>query len=68
MFAIDSAAKALREAGFDVEIQIDRTACPPLLAEGDRAARQADRVQALQDKAPRKDAQAVAADSAHDRA
>ncbi|WP_157110404.1 DUF3560 domain-containing protein [Nocardia anaemiae] len=67
-FAIDAAAKALREAGFDVEIEIDRTARPPLLAEGDRAARQADRVQALQDKAIRKDAKAVAADSAHERA
>ncbi|WP_327100272.1 hypothetical protein OIE68_16775 [Nocardia vinacea] len=67
-FVIDAAAKALRDAGFDVEIQIDRTARPPLLAEGDRAVRQVDRVQALQDKASRKDAEAVAADAAHERA
>lgn len=66
--AIDAAAKALRESGFEVEVRIDRTARPALLAEGDRAARQADRVAALQDKASRKDAKAVAADSAHERA
>lgn len=67
-FAIDAAAKALREAGFEVEVRIDRTARPTLHAEADRAARQADRVQALQDKAARKDAKAVAADAAHERA
>ncbi|MEV2223574.1 hypothetical protein AB0E01_27350 [Nocardia vinacea] len=36
-FAIDAAAKALREAGFEVEVRIDRTARPSILAEGDRA-------------------------------
>ncbi|WP_280310289.1 hypothetical protein [Nocardia abscessus] len=31
-FAIDVAAKALREAGYDVEVRIDRTARPSALA------------------------------------
>ncbi|WP_433678171.1 DUF3560 domain-containing protein [Nocardia sp. CA-119907] len=67
-FAIDAAAKALHEAGFEVEVRVDPTARPTRLAEGDRAARQVDRVEALRDKASRKDTQAAAADVAHERA
>ena len=65
---IDAAATALREAGFTVHMRIDRTARDTALAEADRGRRQADRAEALRNKASRKDAAAVAADTAHDRA
>ncbi|WP_216912959.1 DUF3560 domain-containing protein [Nocardia noduli] len=67
-YHIDYAAKKLREAGYTVEVDIDRTARATADAETDRAARQADRVEALQDKASRKDATADAAEAAHQRA
>ena len=67
-YYIDYAAKKLREAGYTVELAIDRTARATEDAEADRASRQSDRVDALQDRASRKDAKAVAADAANRRA
>ncbi|MGW4367005.1 DUF3560 domain-containing protein [Nocardia takedensis] len=67
-YHIHYAAEKLREAGYTVEVDIDRSARATEDAEADRAARQADRVEALQDKASRKDAQAAAAEAANQRA
>ncbi|WP_410874769.1 DUF3560 domain-containing protein [Nocardia sp. A7] len=67
-YYIDYAAEKLREAGYTVELSIDRTARATEDAEADRASRQSDRVDALQNKAFRKGAKAVAADAAHRRA
>ena len=64
-YLIDYATEKLREAGYTVELAIDRTARATEDAEADRAARQSNRVDALQDKASRKDAKAVASDAAH---
>ncbi|MEV6334640.1 DUF3560 domain-containing protein [Nocardia vinacea] len=65
---IDYAAKKLREAGYTVEVDIDRSVHATEDAETDRANRQSDRVDALRDKASRKDAKAAAAEAAHQRA
>lgn len=67
-YLIDYAAKLLREAGHTVELDIDRTARAVEDAEADRAQRQSDRVSALVDKASRRDSQAAAAETAHQRA
>ncbi|WP_146099079.1 DUF3560 domain-containing protein [Nocardia nova] len=67
-YHIDYAARKLREAGYTVEVQLDRAARATEAAETDRARRQADRVEALQSKASRKDAKAAAAEAAHQRA
>ncbi|WP_194838752.1 DUF3560 domain-containing protein [Nocardia sp. XZ_19_369] len=67
-YVINYAAKQLREAGFDVEVHIDRTPRATEVAEAARAERQYDRVVALQDKASRKNDRAVAADAAQRRA
>ncbi|WP_280273410.1 DUF3560 domain-containing protein [Nocardia wallacei] len=65
---IESAAKALRAAGYAVELSIDRTARTAADAEAARAERQEDRVAALEAKADRRGRQAQAADAAHQRA
>ncbi|MGY2087842.1 DUF3560 domain-containing protein [Nocardia gipuzkoensis] len=67
-YHIDYAAKKLREAGYTVEIDIDRSSRATADAETDRAIRQSARVDALQAKASRKDARAAAAEAAHQRA
>ncbi|MBF6460184.1 DUF3560 domain-containing protein [Nocardia puris] len=67
-FHITQAADALRAAGHDVEIHIDRTPRPTAEAEADRAARQQDRVDALDAKAARRASQADTAEAAHRRA
>ncbi|MEU6190755.1 DUF3560 domain-containing protein [Nocardia sp. NPDC047038] len=67
-YHIDYAAEKLREAGYTVEVDIDRSVRATEDAETDRALRQADRVDALQNKASRKDAKAAAAEAAHQRA
>ncbi|MEU2042738.1 DUF3560 domain-containing protein [Nocardia niwae] len=67
-YYIDYAAKKLREAGYTVEMAIDRSVRATEDAEADRASRQAARVDALQSKASRKDAKAAAAEAAHQRA
>ncbi|WP_216907641.1 DUF3560 domain-containing protein [Nocardia noduli] len=67
-YYIDYAAEKLREAGYTVEVDIDRSSRATEDAETDRASRQADRVEALRDKASRKDAKADAAEAAHQRA
>lgn len=58
---IDSAAKALREAGHTVTVDIDAAHRPAAEVEADRAERQADRVEALTDKADRRAGAAQAA-------
>lgn len=60
-YKIDSAAKALREAGHTVEVDIDDTHRPAAEAEADRAERQANRVEALDEKADRRAGAAQAA-------
>lgn len=67
-YLIDYAAKRLRAADFEVELDIDRTPRATEIAEAARAGRQEDRVAALQDKASRKTDRAVAAEAAHQRA
>ncbi|WP_413617328.1 hypothetical protein QBL07_024495 (plasmid) [Gordonia rubripertincta] len=54
---ISRAARALEEAGHTVTVEIDRTHRDPAEAEADRAARQAERVAALENKADRRAAQ-----------
>lgn len=61
-YTINRTAEALRAAGFAVTIDIDDTPRPTAEVEADRAARQADRVDALTAKAARK---SDAADAAH---
>ncbi|MCZ4277437.1 DUF3560 domain-containing protein [Rhodococcoides yunnanense] len=65
---IDATAAALRTAGFDVELDIDATPRPTAQVEGDRAARQAARVDALAAKAERRSSQAEQAWDAEQRA
>ncbi len=65
---IKAAAEALRAAGFEVELSIDRTARSAAEAEAARAERQEDRVEALEARADRRGRQAQAADAAHQRA
>lgn len=65
---ITRVARALEEAGHTVTVAIDRTHRDPALAEADRAARQADRVAALENKADRRAAAAEAAWTAEQRA
>ncbi|MFD4356847.1 DUF3560 domain-containing protein [Nocardia sp. NPDC058518] len=60
---IKTTAEALRAAGHDVTIEIDDTARPTAVVEADRAARQAERVAALEAKAERKSAASDAADA-----
>ncbi|WP_416565093.1 DUF3560 domain-containing protein [Nocardia testacea] len=67
-YHINAAAKMLREAGFEVEVKIDRSVQDTAEAEAQRAGRQDDRVAALEAKADRRAGQAVAADAAHQRA
>ncbi|MDE1673794.1 DUF3560 domain-containing protein [Nocardia gipuzkoensis] len=67
-YYIDAAAKALRAAGFDVELSIDRTHRPAAEAEAARAERQEDRVDALEAKADRRAAKATATHEASRRA
>ncbi|MCG7635318.1 DUF3560 domain-containing protein [Gordonia McavH-238-E] len=65
---ISRAARALTAAGHTVTVEIDRTHRDPAQAEADRAARQADRVAALENKAHRRAADAEAAWTAEQRA
>ncbi|MEU6191358.1 DUF3560 domain-containing protein [Nocardia sp. NPDC047038] len=67
-YHIDYAAQKLREAGYTVNLDIDRASRATEDAETDRALRQNDRVDALRDRASRKDARAAAAEAAHQRA
>ncbi|MBH0778790.1 DUF3560 domain-containing protein [Nocardia bovistercoris] len=67
-YCINAAAEALRAAGFTVALEIDRAHRPAAEAEADRAARQEDRVDALDAKADRRAAKATAADEASRRA
>lgn len=62
--AIESTATALRSTGYAVSVDIDDTARPPEQVEADRAARQQERVAALETKADRK---AAVAEAKHDR-
>lgn len=64
---IEQAAKGLRDAGFEVTVDIDQTVRPTALVEEDRAERIAARQDALDDKADRKAGEADALlDRAHD--
>ena len=67
-YKINRAARALEEAGHTVTVEIDRTHRDPAQVEADRAARQADRVAALENKADRRAADAEAAWNAEQRA
>ncbi|MFI5783150.1 DUF3560 domain-containing protein [Nocardia sp. NPDC051570] len=67
-YYIQVAAKALRDAGYTVELRIDRAARPAFEAETARAEQQQDRVAALEAKADRRASKAAAADTAHQRA
>ncbi|WP_078113966.1 DUF3560 domain-containing protein [Gordonia sp. IITR100] len=67
-YKITRAARALEEAGHTVTVEIDRTHRDPAQVEADRAARQADRVAALENKAARRAADADAAWTAEQRA
>ncbi|MBA5846338.1 DUF3560 domain-containing protein [Gordonia amicalis] len=67
-YKINRAARALDEAGHTVTVEIDRTHRDPAQVEADRAARQADRVAALENKADRRAADAEAAWTAEQRA
>ncbi|WP_039828107.1 DUF3560 domain-containing protein [Nocardia testacea] len=67
-YHINAAAKMLREAGFEVEVKIDRSVQDTAEAEAQRAGRQDDRVAALAAKAERRAGQAEAAEQAHQRA
>lgn len=55
---IDRAAQGLRDAGFDVEVEIDNERRSTADIEADRVERNADRVDALGEKAVRKDTEA----------
>lgn len=61
---INATAAALREAGFDVEVDVEDGYRPTADVEADKVARQKDRVAALEAKADRKDLAAEAADRA----
>lgn len=61
-YQINATAKALREAGFEVEIEIDNTARPAAEVEADRDVRAEARAEAMAAKAERK---AAAADAAY---
>ncbi|QTJ71417.1 DUF3560 domain-containing protein (plasmid) [Rhodococcus sp. ZPP] len=64
---INGTADALRAAGFDVELSIESGVRDQTEVEADRAARQAARVEALENKAGRRAADAEAAETkAHD--
>lgn len=65
---IAATADALRAAGFGVEVTIDDTARDTTDVEADRAARQADRVDALEAKATRRHDAAAAAEERMNRA
>lgn len=67
-YKINRAARALEKAGHTVTVEIDRTHRDPAQVEADRAARQADRVAALENKADRRAADAEAAWTAEQRA
>lgn len=70
LYLIDATAKVLREAGFEVEVEIDGAPRDYAEAEGDRAERMEDRAEALHAKAERKagerDARWAAADRLSD--
>lgn len=67
-YKINRAARALEEAGHTVTVEVDRTHRDPAQVEADRAARQAARVAALENKADRRAADAEAAWNAEQRA
>ncbi|MBF6085196.1 DUF3560 domain-containing protein [Nocardia cyriacigeorgica] len=67
-YYINYAAKQLREAGFEVEVEVDRSVQDPVEAEAARAQRQQERVEALEAKAQRREREAEAAEAAQKRA
>ncbi|MFJ3395360.1 DUF3560 domain-containing protein [Leifsonia aquatica] len=67
-YAINRTADALRAAGHTVALNIDASFRPAAEVEADKAARAADRADALDAKAERKAADAAVADAAYERA
>lgn len=63
---INTTAQQLREAGFEVEVEVDNTARPTAEVEADKAARAADRAAALDAKAARYQATSDARHAAAD--